>query len=308
VVVDDAAGRPGRAWPVRNAAVAALAASWGFISILVAAVDLDASVLVFYRLLLAALTVGVLAVASGRGHILRPGREWRGLVAIGLVLAVHWTLFFLTIKLSSVAVAVVTVYTAPILIAIAAPIVLPEPRSRVAALALVPATAGVAMIALAGENGGHVRTLALATGLGAAATYAALVVGGKRLRMRFHPITYAFWVYTVAVAATTPPLSFSGRVLPASWREAGAVLLVGILFTGVSGIIWVTLLGLVTAQAIGILAFLEPVSAALLAWALLDQPLGATVLVGGALVLAGGVAVVIAEPRDAAAVEAPPLV
>jgi drug/metabolite transporter (DMT)-like permease len=290
-----------------NAAVAGLAASWGFISILVAAVDLDATVLVFYRLLLAALTVGVLAVAAGRRGMLRPGREWRGLVAIGLVLAVHWTLFFLTIKLSSVAVAVVTVYSAPILIAIAAPLVLPEPRSRVAAVALLPATAGVVMIALAGEDGGHVRALALATGLGAAATYAALVVGGKRLRMRFHPLTYAFWVYLVAVAAMAPSLSFSGRVLPSSWRETGAILLVGIVFTGVSGILWVTLLGIVSAQAIGVLAFLEPVSAALLAWALLDQPLGAAVVAGGGLVLAGGVAVVVAEPGDAVAVEASPL-
>jgi drug/metabolite transporter (DMT)-like permease len=290
-----------------NACVAGLAASWGFISILVAAVDLDATVLVFYRLLLAALTVGVLAVGSRRAGALRPGSEWRGLLAIGLVLATHWTLFFLTIKLSSVAVAVVTVYTAPILIAIAAPFVLPERRSRVAAAALVPATAGVVLIALAGENGGHVGGLALATGLGASATYAALVVGGKRLRVRFHPVTYAFWVYVVATVAMTPLLPVSGRLLPGSWREAGAVLLVGIVFTGVSGIVWVTLLGLVTAQAMGVLAFVEPVTAALLAWALLDQPLGATVLVGGALVLAGGVAVVLAEPGDAAAVEAPPL-
>jgi drug/metabolite transporter (DMT)-like permease len=290
-----------------NTAVAGLAASWGFISILVAAVDLDATVLVFYRLLLAAITVGLVATATGRGGTLRVGAGWPGLVAIGLVLAVHWTLFFLTIKLSSVAVAVVTVYTAPILIAIAAPIVLPEPRSRVAALALVPATAGVVMIALAGENGAHVRALALATGLGAAATYAALVIGGKRLRVRFQPVTYAFWVYTIAMVAMAPLEAFSGRVLPNGWRETGAVLLVGIVFTGVSGLIWVTLLGLVTAQTIGILAFLEPVTAALLAWALLDQPLGATVLAGGALVLAGGLAVVVAEPGDAAAVEAPPL-
>jgi drug/metabolite transporter (DMT)-like permease len=291
-----------------NAAVAGLAASWGFISILVAAVDLDATVLVFYRLLLAAVTVAVLAVAARRVGSLRPGPQWRRLVVIGLVLAVHWTLFFLTIKLSSVAVAVVTVYTAPILIAIVAPLALPESRSRVATLALAPATAGVVMIALAGEDGGHVRALALATGLGAAATYAALVVGGKRLRMHFHPVTYAFWVYVVAVVSMIPLLPFSGRVLPDSWRETGAVLLVGIVFTGLSGIVWVTLLGLVTAQAMGVLAFVEPVSAALLAWALLDEQLGVAVLVGGALVLAGGVAVVIAEPGDAAAVEAPPLV
>ncbi len=53
-----------------------------------------------------------------------------------------------------------------------------------------------------------------------------------------------------------------------------------------------------TAQAVGILAYLEPVSAAVLAWALLDQPLGRQVLVGGALVVAAGVVIVLREPVE----------
>ena len=64
-----------------------------------------------------------------------------------------------------------------------------------------------------------------------------------------------------------------------------------------------TLLGNVTAQAIGVLAFLEPVSAALLAWAILGQSIGAAVLAGGVLVLLAGTIVVLREPADAAAVE-----
>ena len=288
-----------------NVTVAGLAASWGFISILVSAVDLDATVLVFYRLLLAAVTIAAIACVTGRAGSLSPGQSWPGVAALGVVLAMHWTLFFLTIKLSSVAVAVVTVYTAPVFISVVAPLVLPETRSKVAVGALVPATTGIVLIALAGENGGHVRPLAVATGLGAAATYAVLVIGGKRLRLRMSPVTLAFWLYVTATVALAPLLVTAERVLPNSWQETGALLLLGVVFTGVSGIIYVTLLGLVTAQAIGVLAFLEPVSAAVLAWALLGQSLGPAVLVGGALVLVGGVAVVVAEPADAAAVEVP---
>lgn len=287
-----------------NVSVAALAASWGFISVIVAAVALDATVLVFFRLALAALTVAVLAVAGRRRGLLRLPAAWPGLVGLGVVLAAHWSLYFVTIKLSSVAVAAVTVYTAPLFIAAAAPAFLPETRSRVALAALVPAGSGIVLVALAGNGGGHVRPLALATGLGAGATYATLVVAGKRLRLRVHPVTLAFWTYLVAAVVLAPALLAAGRVLPVSWREAGALLLLGVVFTGVSGVIYVTLLGHVTAQAIGILAFVEPVSAALLAWALLGQSLGVAVLVGGALVLAGGVAVVVSEPEDAAAVEA----
>jgi hypothetical protein len=73
------------------------------------------------------------------------------------------------------------------------------------------------------------------------------------------------------------------------------------------GFVWVWLLRKVTAQAIGILAYIEPVSAALLAWAILDQPLGWPVIAGGCLIIAAGVLVVLYEPADAAAVEAVPV-
>lgn len=290
-----------------NVSVATLAASWGFVAILVSAVDLGATVLVFYRLALAAATVGAIAIASRRRELLRLGPSWKGVAAIGLVLAGHWSLFFLTIKLSSVAVAVVTVYTAPLFIAAVAPFFLPERWSPVALAALVPAGAGIVLIAVAGNDGGHVRPVAIATGLGAGALYAVLVIYGKRLRLQLNPVTFAFWAYLIAAVVLAPVLAVSAHVVPSSWREAGAILLLGVLFTGVSGVIYVTLLGHVTAQAIGVLAFVEPVSAALLAWAILGQSLGAAVLIGGALVLLAGTIVVLREPADAAAVEVPAL-
>lgn len=287
-----------------NVSIAALAASWGVISLIVAGVDLDATVLVFWRLSLAALTVGAVSLALRRRALLRLPRPVGPVVLVGVVLAAHWFLFFETIKLASVAVAVLTVYTAPIFLSLLAPLVLPERRSRVALAALVPAAAGLVLIALAGEGGTHARPLALVTGIAAALTYAGLVIATKRLTATLHPATIAFWIYAVAAAALAPLLLLAPRVLPESGLDALGLAGLGILFTGISGFVYITLLGKVTAQAIGILAFLEPVSAALLAWALLDEPLGASVVAGGALVLAAGLAVVVWEPADAVALEA----
>jgi drug/metabolite transporter (DMT)-like permease len=288
-----------------NLGLATLAASWGFISIVVSAVDLDATVLVFFRLALAAVTVVLVLAAMPRLGALAPGSGWPGLLAVGCVLAGHWFLFFETIKLASVAVAVLTVYTAPVFLAAAAPLVLPETRSRVALVALVPAGAGLTLVALGGNDGGAVRPLALATGLGAAASYAGLVIAAKLLVARLPPATVAFWSYAVAALALLPFLALADRVLPASGDELAGVLLLGIVFTGFSGMLYLAILRHVTAQAAGIIAFLEPVAAALLAWPLLDEPLGAATVAGGVLVLAAGVWVVLREPADAAAVEAP---
>jgi hypothetical protein len=94
-----------------NVAAAALSASAGFIAVIVDGVDLSAEALVFYRLMLAALTVAAAAALAGRLDVLR-APEMRGRLALlGVILGAHWLFFFATIKLSSVAVAVLTTYT-----------------------------------------------------------------------------------------------------------------------------------------------------------------------------------------------------
>jgi drug/metabolite transporter (DMT)-like permease len=289
-----------------NLAVAALAASWGLIAIIVREVDLDAQVLTFYRLAFAALALLIVAVALRTLAKLRLARHRARIALIGSLLGAHWFLYFATIKLSSVAVAVLMAYLAPIAIALIAPFVLPEQRSRVALFALAPAALGVALVALGGEEGGAMRPLAFAAGLATAATYAALVLLTKRIADEVPLIALTTWNYVIAAVAVVPLLATADRIVPTA-GELPAVLALGVVFTALSGYLYIWLLRRVTAQAIGILAYIEPVSAALLAWALLEEKLTWQVLVGGALVIGGGLAVVFFEPEDGAAPEAAPV-
>src|SRR5215211_4532291 len=98
--------------------LAALAASWGFVSVIVAGVDLSGYALVFWRCLLAALSLptALLALGQARGVLVAFRRP--RVLALGLVLAAHWVLFFETVKRASVAIAILTVYTAPIFVAL----------------------------------------------------------------------------------------------------------------------------------------------------------------------------------------------
>ncbi|MDX6422558.1 MAG: hypothetical protein QOI67_29 [Gaiellaceae bacterium] len=287
-------------------AVAALATSWGLIAVIVRKVDLDAQVLAFYRLAFAAATLLLVAVALRRLALLRLTRHRGGVVLIGVTLAAHWFLYFVTIKLSSVAVAVLMAYLAPIAIALLAPFVLPERRSRVALVALLPAAAGVALVALGGEEGGAVRPLALVTGLFTAATYAALVLMTKRIVSDVPVLTLSFWNYAIAAVAISPLLLDADRVVPTA-NELPAVLALGVVFTALSGYLYIWSLRHVTAQTIGILAYIEPVSAALMAWAFLGESLNWQIVVGGLLVIAAGATVVFLEPEDAATPEVVPL-
>ena len=287
-----------------NLAVAALAASWGFVAIIVREVELDAAVLVFYRVLFGVLALGAILAAGRRlaNLSLRGRRGWA--LLLGTTLGVHWFLYFETIKLSSVAFAILLAYTAPILVAVVGPLVLPEPRSRAALMSLAFAVPGIALVALGGGEA-EVRPLAVLTGFGTAATYALLVIGTKRVADEVSAAGLTFWNYTLAGLVVAPLVIFAGRATPHA-GEVPYLLLLGVVFTAISGYLYIWLIRRVTAQAMGILAYLEPVSAAVLAWVILDEALGLTTALGGALIVAGGVLVAIREPAGAGPAEAMP--
>jgi drug/metabolite transporter (DMT)-like permease len=281
-----------------------MAASWGFVSIIVAGLDLGGEELVFWRCLIAGLTLPAILLALGRLDVLALRRRRFEVLALGLLLALHWVLFFETLKRSSVAVAILTVYTAPVFVAVLAPRVLPEPRSRVGLLALALSAPGLVLIAVAGEGGAPADAIAIATGLGAAATYALLIVGAKLVVVDVSPFGMAFWQYVVVSGVLAPFLTSAGRSVPEG-GEWPYVILLGALLTAASGVAYISLLRVVTAQAAGLLAYLEPVSASFLAWAILDQPLNWQVVVGGAAVLAAGALVVLYEGAAPVTPEAP---
>jgi drug/metabolite transporter (DMT)-like permease len=287
-----------------NLVVAGLAASWGFVSVIVAGVDLPAAALVFWRCLIAAVTVPLLLIIAGRLRALVVDHGRPQIIGLGFLVAVHWGLFFETLKLASVAVAILTVYTAPIFLAILAPLLLPERRSMIGLVALAISAPGIVLIALAGEGGSGVNPAAIGTGLGAGVTYAFLVIWTKRLVRDVAPVALTFWSYLIVAVVVAPFALTADRALPHG-SEWVSVLLLGALLTAVSGVIYISALREVTAQAAGLLAYLEVVSASILARAILDQELGWQVVVGGFAVLAGGALVVLSDDEPEPSIEAP---
>lgn len=287
-----------------NLVVAGLAASWGFVSVIAAGVDLPASTLVFWRCVVAAITVPALVLVVRRVRLLIVEERRNQLFGLAVLVAIHWALLFQTLKLASVAVAILTVYTAPIFLAVLAPIFLPESRSRIGLVALAVSAPGIALIALGGESGGAVDPLAIVTGLGAAITYAFLVIWTKSLVHNIAPVAVAFWSYALVGVIVLPFALGSGEFVPHG-AEWGYVLILGALLTAAAGVLYMRALKDVTAQAAGLLAYLDPVSASFLAWAILGQDLGWQVVVGGLAVVAGGALVVLYEDAPEASPEAP---
>jgi len=271
--------------------VAAVATAWGAVGLFVKRVDLDAAGIVTWRVALAALTVAGVSAVLGRAGDLRVAPGLRLPVAAATVLlALHWWLFFETIKRSTVTVAVLFAYLAPVFLAGLAPWLLRERVTLRTVGALGVGLVGMLLVVGAADRPSIVATV---LGVGTGLSYAVLIVLGKRLRRHVSGAGVAFWEYA-GVALVLAPVALLGTGLrPASGSALAALLVLGILLTGVCGLLYVLALGHVQAQAIGILSYLEPVSAAVLAALVLGEELGVRTVAGGALVLGAGLAVVL---------------
>jgi drug/metabolite transporter (DMT)-like permease len=283
--------------------IAACALGWGFIGIMVREIELPAMTIVFFRVGLAAASVALILVVTGRRELLRPPPI--GVIALGVLLATHWSLYFAAIKQTSVASAVLITYAAPIFMALLAPVLIGEHVPRSSVLALIASMAGITAISLSGGSGEEaVKAAGVVLAVLAAITYGFLIVLLKRWGSDVKPSTVIVWQEGTAAVVLLPSLFFAdyGALAPV---DVVYLLLLGVVLTGVTGVVYVAALRWVPATTAGILSYVEPVSAALLAAAILGQALTPAVLVGGAAIVASGIVVALRTPSGAGSVEEP---
>jgi drug/metabolite transporter (DMT)-like permease len=274
--------------------IAGCALTWGLVGIVVREVHLPALAIVFFRVALSAGSIALLLALVGRRDLLRPPP--RAVPILGALLAVHWGLYFAAIKETSVASAVLITYAAPIFMALLAPALIREhvPRSSVVALGV--SVAGIVAISLSGGTGGEeVRPLGVGLAVLAAITYAFLIVLIKRWASDVHPVRLVAWQEGTAALVLSPVLLFTS-LDGVTGSDLAYLALLGIVLTGLTGVIYVGALRWVPATTAGILAYMEPVSAAVLAAVLLGERLTPAIVVGGAAIVAAGVVVALRTP------------
>lgn len=273
---------------------------WGSVSIFSRKAGQDPLVTVTYRVLFAALA---LALLEGYQRLRGQAKPWRvpagwrqgrylALLAFsGLALATNWLFFFKAVATTSLSNAVLSYYAAPVLVAAASPFLLKERLERRTIGAIGLALAGIILMLY---QPGQPLTAADVTGIGyglaAAAFYALVTITSRWLGDL--PATQLVLVQTVVSSAVLLPVVLLSPDLAAAMRSTslsalGLLGIIGVVHTALALVLYFYGLQRVKVQHVGVLAYLDPVSAILFGLLFLgDQPT-AWSLGGGALVLAG---------------------
>ncbi len=231
----------------------------------------------------------------------RAPREWRAIVLLGLLDAGNTVLFFAAMSVTTVAIAVLSHYLAPVVVAAAAPTVLGTSRApRSTGLAGV-ALCGLALVLepwrLVGATSGH-AVLGALLGAGSALCYAGNVLVTKRVGARFTAEELLVY-HSASAAALLAALALSGGAPLPSGPGALRVAIGSVGVGAVAGLSFLYGLRRIPAEHAGMLTFLEPLTAVLVAWVAWGERPGGAAALGGALVLAAGLAA-IGAPRAAA--------
>lgn len=118
---------------------------WGFTGVLGRAITLQSTMLVWWRLLITAVTLWALYGVQGKA--VRINRRAGFTIAlIGTVLALHWVCFYASIKLANVTIALTCLSTTALLASLIEPLVLKKPFDRVEIFLGLFAVAGIVII------------------------------------------------------------------------------------------------------------------------------------------------------------------
>lgn len=249
--------------------------------------------IVLGRVVFAALALALLLAVRRQPFRISPGRDMALLIICGLVLAVHWTMFFRSVQVSTVAVALLSYSSFPVFTAFLEPLAARErwdPWSLVFALVML---GGIFLIVPEFQPGNAVFQGVL-WGLGAGLTFAVLAVLNRRLAQRHSSLIVAFYQDLYAAAALIPALF----LLPfrPDPRTLGLLALLGVVGTAAAHALFIKGMRYVPARTASLLGGLEPVYGIALAWVFLNESPSPRTLAGGALIL-GAALVVTAKAR-----------
>lgn len=219
-------------------------------------------------------------------------RQNRALLLLsGAAMGLNWIALFEAYRFTTVAVATLCYYTAPMLVLLASPLLLRERLTAKNILCMCVTLLGMLFVSGALEGGGAGSARGVLLALGAAVLYAAVVLMNKRMRPMDPEARTIVQLLTAGVVVLPYALAEWGAQ-PVPIRPLTVLMLavVCIVHTGAAYSLYFGCVERLPAHTLALLSYLDPVVAVLLSALLLREPLSGFTLLGAALILGASAA------------------
>ena len=260
---------------------------FGTLGIFTRNIAVSSGELALYRAILAAGLI-LVYLAAGRKPIpfKKIRRELPLLLLSGMAMGVNWVLLFSAYRFTTISMATLSYYFAPVIVILACPILFHERMTAKEILCFVMSTAGLVLIIGAGGAGNGTDLIGVLFGLGAAAFYAAVILMNKFIR-QVTGIHRTLIQFAGAILILLPYVALTGGFHLEVLNGTGWVclLVVGLVHTGVTYCMYFSALKDLSGQETAVLSYMDPLVATLISVLVLGEPMALTQALGGAMIL-----------------------
>ena len=243
--------------------------------------------LALYRAILATLLLtGFLLLTKQKIPFAAIKKEIPLLLASGMAMGINWILLFQAYKYTTVSLATLSYYFAPVIVTLVCPILFRERLTIKQIICFIMSTLGLILIIGIGDVDGGNNLLGIMFGLGAAVFYATVVLLNKFIK-NVEGIPRTFLQFIAAIIILIPYVfSTSGTTL-SSLDTIGWInlLIVGLFHTGITYCMYFSSLKELPGQKAAILSYIDPLVAVLISVVILGEAMTLWQVVGGMLIL-----------------------
>ena len=243
--------------------------------------------LALYRAILAAGLIGMYLLVTGQKiPVASIKKELILLLISGMAMGFNWILLFEAYHYTTVSVATLSYYFAPVIVTAVCPVLFREKLTQKQIICFVMSTLGLVLITGIGELNGSRNLLGICFGLGAACFYATVMLLNKFIK-KVEGIHRTFLQFLAAILVLVPYVALSGGVSLGQLNLTGwgNLLVVGLIHTGITYCMYFSALKELPGQKAAILSYIDPLVAVLISVALLGEKMTLMQAIGGGLIL-----------------------
>lgn len=261
---------------------------FGTIGLFVRNIPLASGEIALYRAVLAAVLIGLyLLCTKQRIPVKTIKKEIPILLLSGIAMGFNWILLFEAYKYTTVSVATLSYYFAPVIVTVACPIIFKEKMTVKQWICFAMSTLGLVMITGIGDlSSGSDHLIGILLGLGAAAFYATVILLNKVIK-KVEGIHRTFLQFIAAILILIPYVLMTGGINVGSLNSTGwiCLLVVGLVHTGITYCLYFSSLKELPGQKAAILSYIDPLVAVLVSVLLLNEAMTIWQIIGGVLIL-----------------------
>lgn len=245
-------------------------------------VKVSAVMVALGRVVCSSLLLFLIAVVKKDSLKLSSRKDYGLIVMTGIVMAVHWTTFFQSIQVSSVAIGTITFSTFPLFLTFIEPFVFHEKLKKQSIFTAAVLFIGV-LITIPEFSMENNTTVGIIWGILCSFTYAVMTLANRYFSARYAGRIICLYEQGTAAVVLLPALF----IVKASWQaqDIAGVAFVGFICTAFAYSLYVSAQKNVRAQTAGIISGMETVYGIVYALLFLGEVPSVRELVGGAVIL-----------------------